>query len=272
MALNRSLLCAAACLVAFDLANAAIDDEFVGLGSHMRVRTLLYSDGPLPTATIFLGEPVELVLTLRNNTKQPVVAGVGGRNWRDGVAISFERDTAPDENLTIEWTSPLTPSLRLAPTRSETAILAIRYRGRTELPTGRYRVRVALSSADFERVGPRFNDRLADELMFEVRAVQTLEEQIDHHLHLAYRAKLSGQLNRQEMELQEVLALNPASAVAHADLGMLWKNRSNCNRARAEYQRTIDTLTSRGDPGLRMDEMAREDWAAELSGLIRNCK
>jgi hypothetical protein len=48
---------------------SAGQDEFVGFGGYLAVRTSSYSvKSDVPT--VFVGEPVEVVLTVHNNTRQ----------------------------------------------------------------------------------------------------------------------------------------------------------------------------------------------------------
>src|SRR5262245_17929225 len=116
-------------LVAAARSAAGVEDEFVGVGIHLLVHTLMYSDGAWPTSTAFVGEPYEGVLTLQNNTKQVIGPRTRGREWRNGVTASIEHDASSPDEFSFDWVeSPPAASTQIGPARSERAIFRIRYR------------------------------------------------------------------------------------------------------------------------------------------------
>jgi hypothetical protein len=91
-------------------------------------------------------------------------------------------------------------------------------------------------------------------------------------LHLAYQAKRSRNPAAEESFLQSVLQVNLTSAVAHADLGQLWKNRGDCVKARAEFEQASSVLLRGGDQGLNVSQLAQREWALALQGAAASCQ
>jgi len=164
---------------------AAAVDEFVGIDVFPQVRTLVYAPGEFPTATVFVGEPVEFVVSVHNNTRQPIT--VDGQNLFDQVTIAVERKGQPiQDQLRIRRLSSSATELRtLAPGRrvDSTFSLMAPVPG---LQVGVYLARVALPSTAVGRTGRRFNDSLSRETAFEVRAHATELENWDYLLHLVW--------------------------------------------------------------------------------------
>lgn len=256
--------------------HAQVNDEFVGVSALIRLRTLVYSTGHFPNTTAFLGEPIDLVTTLRNRTRQEIVSA-DGRDWADHLTIAIQRGPDPAQGVSTARTdrraSPApAPTTTIAPRNAATATFGVGRQDGNDIPPGQYSVRVALAAASLDRVGPRFTDRLEAVVPFEVRAVQTLEERLDYHLHRVFRARLSGAWAQEESEAREVLKLHPHSAAARSDLADLWRRRRNCGRARTESGQALGILLAGTDTYLKMGRTAIEHWIAGLEGLNASCR
>jgi len=248
-------------------------DEFVGLGIYMQVPQLNYAARQMEGDTYFVGEPVELVVFIRNNTRRAITLGAPGRDWRGGLSVSIDADNLSNADFTTTWIpAPRAAALPLLPFDMVRSTMKVQCRGSDDFPLGRYRIRVAVSEEAINRPRTQFNDRLSDERWFEFRIAVSREEQLDLHFHLAYRARLTGDIDRQESEVRKVLALHHASAPAHAQLGEILRRRSDCNGARTELETALKLAISNGDPLLHMATVDREDWAAGLRGAIPKCR
>jgi hypothetical protein len=245
-------------------------DEFVGFGGYLAVRTSSYSvKSDVPT--VFVGEPVEVVLTVHNNTRQALEIGRAGTDWLDTVLVDLRRSDTPSSDLSLRRASSRTRNVatKIDSGRSMFETVAVTRRNSQALEPGRYHLRVTLPASAVNRTGK--NDRLQAEISFEVKTPYTSDEQVDYCLHLAYLAKRYDDLNAEQASLEMAIQLHPASAPAHADLGQLWRKRGDCTRSRAEFERAIDILTRGGDPGLQISRISQEDWLTSLRAAARIC-
>jgi hypothetical protein len=263
--------------VALAFASTAIagNDEFVALGARFAVRELVYGRPTAGVRTAFAGEPIEVVVTVVNNTSQAVVAGREGRHWSEDLSVGLMNDVLSASDLAVvRATRPnKQESVRLNRHNSSEVTLQLAQRNGRMLEPGRYRVQLSLETSAVNRTAARFNDRLNHEIQLEVRPVPDApDERVDYYLHLAYSAHRTGDFGAQESFLKSALQLLPTSTAAHADLGMMWKLRGDCAKARGEFQQTIAILLGGGDQGLQMSRAAQEDWAANLQGLVAKCR
>jgi hypothetical protein len=265
-----SVAIAATLLITASSASAG-EDEFVGFGGHVAVRTSSYGTRSYDVQTVFVGEPVEVVLTVRNNTRQTVEIGQAASDWLETVRVEFRRNDRPSSDFSLRRASPrvrhLATTLRGGQSSVETVVVT--RPDNQPLEPGRYRLTVALPASSVNRMGK--NDRLQDEVQFEVKTPATTDEQVDYYLHLAYQAMRRGDLDAEQLSIEQALQLHPQSAPAHADLGRLWRKRADCKRSRAELERAIAILNGGNDPGLQLSRISQEDWISGLQGLSASC-
>jgi hypothetical protein len=254
-------------------------DRFVGLEVHLTTRVLLYSRGEFPANTVFVGEPIEFVTTLHNNTNQQLSV-VDGVPWSRHLAISIgsripARTIDGSFQLTERpVTTPITQLAALNRGGISTARARLLSSSRPAvLPPGVYTARATLPPTTFPQVGDQFNDVLNFETSFEVRDPSTSDgDRLDSNLHLAYRAQLDRDLNQQQRFLEEALRINPVSIIALADLGRMWLRRGNCALARSALQRAIDVLTTGGDSELRLGAIERGELLPNLKVRAARCE
>ena len=61
-------------------------DEFVGVSLRLNVRASVYAPRT-ESAQVFAGEPIELTVTVINNTKRSVTMGNAGRHWSEELSV-----------------------------------------------------------------------------------------------------------------------------------------------------------------------------------------
>jgi hypothetical protein len=246
-------------------------DEFVGISARIAVRTSVYSGAPNDIPTVFVGEPVEIILTLHNNTRQIVQVGQGGRDWLDQLVVDTHLSTASLSGVSLlRVTSSARDPVQVSGGHSTEEILRVSRESNRALEPGRYHLTVTLPAASLNRFGK--NDSLRTEILFDVKSPETTDEQVDYYLHLAYHAKRTGDLNAEEGFLQKALQLHPASAAAHADLGQLFRQRHDCAKSRAEFEKAVSIVSGGGDPGLKTGRGAQEEWLTTLRAASTACR
>ena len=137
---------------------------------------------------MFVGEPVEVVLTVHNNTRQ-ALRWSAGTDWLDTVLVDLRRSDTPSSDFSFRRVSSRTRNLatKIDGGRSMFETVAVTRRNSQALEPGRYHLTVTLPASTVNRTGK--NDRLQAEIPFEVKTPNTSDEQVDYHLHLAYLAK-----------------------------------------------------------------------------------
>jgi hypothetical protein len=266
IARTAAIVTALACISSGPAHTAGVE-EFVAVNVYPQLRSLVYTSSDVEF-TAFVGEPIEFVVTVHNNTRQAIEASeklfdlasvsVAPRDRLDEVARAY-RVAGPGAGLKkIDPSRRLESTFQLGPNSPK-------------LLVGRYVVRAEIPQAALGLNRKATRDLLARETIFEVRESRTELDGWDQLLHLAYRAKLYRRPAEQQRHLEELLRRHPTSVAALADLGQIWHVQGDCARAKASWQRAVDILVGGGDPEMKISQISREDLVAGLRGSIHAC-
>jgi tetratricopeptide (TPR) repeat protein len=231
---------------------------------------VFYSDEPVNIAIRLLNQQdVALSLPAGQSLEQAVT-----RNVRAAGAATA---AAPLDDVT--WTKRQTAQYRLDGTEpvppgqhAELSWTLTRSSAQGMVP-GRYEVRVELPIA-IERGGQRRDVLLSDSKTVEIRRAVNRADRLDALLHAGIRHRWNKRFQEARQAFAEVLALNPNSAGAYAELGAISKGEGDCPRAISEYNRALEIIAARADreSPLFSQAYALSDWTAGLRKSVASCK
>ena len=255
-------------VVSLFLATDSTGQGFLGLSASVHVRANSYSGSP-HVATVFIGEPVELVTRLYNDTPERLVIGGEGRAWDSGLTIVRRTSTGSREIVRERVGGPAALAQTLGNGQSTSAVWRLADSTGAPLAPGLYEIEVSVTQSSLGR--PDGKDRLSETVHFEVKPPTTQGEQIDHALHMAYWALLAHDEDLQAQWVSAALRIDPESVVALADLGGIWRRRKDCSRAKTEFEKVVQILERGGDGPLMYSDLERSEMLGNTRAAIASC-
>ncbi|MBI3944704.1 MAG: tetratricopeptide repeat protein [Armatimonadetes bacterium] len=228
--------------------------------------------------TFYEGEDVELKLVLANREKNPLPVGASleQSSWVPAVTFSIARLTPADRQSVVGARVKLThyqPVLR----QIENRAAGVLHPGESietkwyatlngaPLPPGDYLVSVSGSGASpFVPCPAR--------LLRVVAATERLD-QLNRLHHLGVRLRWAGRFDESLARFQQILALVPGSPTAYAEMGAVYRESGQYEKAIPLYERAIAILEAKAlPPEEPMTTLTREDWIGGLRGGVTRCK
>ena len=267
-----------------------VRDEFVRVSIMPESLGASYQNGLDPSILYwtYSSEPLVLQLTVWNNTSDVLDIRRDPRDWFQAATLEIQPD-AVGQRSDAGTRSPLSARLlgrqetagilvepsnmRLAPGAYQQARMQVDPAVVRSLKPGTYVIRASVDSGHFPAWVRDRRSRLVDEVRIGVRNVESRTDQLNLYAHLATWARINGNIAEARQWVNELLSINPASAVAYAQRGQIARMERNCVRATQNWQRAIDLMLSDADPeDATRGKIARTDAIENLREQIRLCR
>lgn len=251
----------------------------------------VYGEGLDPEVLhwIYPDEPVVVQVTLSNQSGESIEIPRRPREWFEAARIQLV-ETVPGQKTDVAKSPParelagrvlrrdrsgpatLTADvLRLGTHSSETVRLEFDRTKGFDVRPGTYALSVSLDRrfAVAESVG----QLLHAERLVGVRAIESRADVMNHAAHMAMWATLARDFNAARRWLRELLAVNPGSSMAYAQLGNVAQAQGLCKEAIANWEKAIQILSADSDTEARVrGGIAREEGLGNLKMRIRQCQ
>ena len=250
-----------------------------------------YPEGLHPAVLhwIYPDEPVVVQVTLSNQSGESIDIPREPREWFEAARIQLvERTPAQKTELanilpSRELSGRLLDRSRRGPASlaagvlhlgtgsAETVRLEFDRSQNFDVRPGIYALSVSIDRRF--AVGERARQQLHSERLVGFRAIESRTDVMNHAAHMAMWATLAKDFDAARRWLRELLAVNPGSSVAYAQLGNVAEAQGLCKEAIEHWERAIQILTANSDSEVRdVGRLGREDGVASLKGKIRRCQ
>jgi tetratricopeptide (TPR) repeat protein len=241
-----------------------------------------------PRSVFFEGEPVTLRFQVWNNTSESVELENGAAGWY-GVSLRTEARKLNDEAVKLatrilgrlprSGEDPPRQALVLPTNGVDEVAAELRQSSGGPLPIGLYRVAANLAPTAFSARSMarlrHLRHRLSAEDDFVVVPVASRTDQMNFLLHMAVRCNLGDDTTQATVWLERLLAVNPSSIPAFAQLGAVARRLGDCPRAIAHWTQARQLLEARADPEnvvYRKGRRGVEEQREALARQIANCR
>jgi hypothetical protein len=253
------------------VSNAPFVDRVVVIGVFLHVRGNVYAPVTPGTPVVYVGEAVQLDVTVTNGHDVEIALGERDRSWVDDLRLTVLRQQHVREGQSPTGVSARarfarTGPLKLAPDRSINDVLNLQTEKGQPLPPGMYTIAVELPTLERVAKGETISRR---QVRFEVREPISRADILDHYLHQSYRARVEKRREDQRSWLNRAIMLHPNSLAAWLDLADAYYRHGDCQNAIPALKRGIGLLTSNADPELRV--RPRASHAELLQQQLTKC-
>jgi hypothetical protein len=264
-------------------------DQFVrfsvvveGIGSPYRVAL----DDERVGASIYPGEPLNVDLTLWNNTAETIIVTKQPKEWHSALRVTARRNLPRllgqrPSATEMPWlwrtigrqgtSAPPGVNVVLGPGRADRVRLTLQQPA-TDIQPGVYELGLDVENASLPTVLARRRDLRTETTYIAVRDTETRLDVLNQAVHLATRAELRGEFALARSWATKLLSLNPSSVPGLTLLGNAESGLGNCTEARRNWERASTVLRTGGDPdALPKGQEFIEAGVAALSTKMAKC-